>query len=177
MLTVLMETRDDEAELAQTLSVLVSAAVEGLIADVVILDHGSKDGSARVADAAGCRFHTDWELQDVLRTVRGEWLLLLEAGARLQQGWVDEVLEYLATATEPARFSLVRRYRRPLLRRILSGAPPLEHGLLLQKRQALASVQPGMNLHALVSRLKLATLRSELVPARAAKAAVSIPAR
>lgn len=56
MLTVIMETKDNEAELAQTLSALVAGAVEGLVSDVIILDHGSTDGSPRVADAAGCRF-------------------------------------------------------------------------------------------------------------------------
>ena len=56
MLTIIMETRDNEVELAQTLSVLVAGAVEGLVSDVIILDHGSRDGSVHVADAAGCRF-------------------------------------------------------------------------------------------------------------------------
>ncbi len=45
MLTVIMETKDNEAELAQTLSALVAGAVEGLVSDVIILDHGSTDGS------------------------------------------------------------------------------------------------------------------------------------
>ena len=51
MLTVLLECRDQEPELAQTLSVLVAGAVEGLVSDVVVLDHGSRDGSSKVADA------------------------------------------------------------------------------------------------------------------------------
>ncbi len=41
MLTIIMECRDDEAELAQTLSALVSGAVEGIVRDVIVLDHGS----------------------------------------------------------------------------------------------------------------------------------------
>ena len=40
MLTIIMESRDSEAELAQTLSALVSGAVEGLVRDVIVLDHG-----------------------------------------------------------------------------------------------------------------------------------------
>ncbi len=56
MLTVIIETRNNEAELAQTLSALVAGAVEGLVSDVIILDHGSRDGSSRVADAAGRAF-------------------------------------------------------------------------------------------------------------------------
>ena len=56
MLTIITETRDNEAELAQTLSALVAGAVEGLVSDVIVLDHASQDGSSRVADAAGARF-------------------------------------------------------------------------------------------------------------------------
>lgn len=62
MLTVIMECRDHEPELAHTLSALVTGAVEGLVSDVVILDHGSRDGSSRVADAAGCRFYGQWDI-------------------------------------------------------------------------------------------------------------------
>ena len=172
MLTVVMECRDQEAELAQTLSGLVSAAVEGLVSDVVILDLGSSDGSARVADAAGCRFHTEWRLDEMLRSVRGEWLLLLEPGSRLQPGWIEEVLEYTALNQKPAIFSLVRHHRRTLLRRIVETAPVLECGLLLSRRQALEAVRPGMDLAKLALCMKPISLRSELAPSRAARAGV-----
>ncbi len=164
-----MECRDQEAELAQTLSGLVTAAVEGLVSDVVILDFGSSDGSARVADAAGCRFHTEWLLEDVLRTVRGEWLLLLEPGSRLQPGWIEEVLEYTALNQKPACFSLLRHHRRPLLRRIMKTAPPLESGLLLSKQQALTAMRPGMDLAKLGLSMKPVSLRSAIAPSRAAR--------
>lgn len=75
MLTVVLECQDQESELAQTLSVLVAGAVEGLVSDVIVLDHGSRDGTSRVADAAGCRFHSQWDIKDIVRAARGEWLL------------------------------------------------------------------------------------------------------
>ncbi len=84
MLTVVLECQDQESELAQTLSVLVAGAVEGLVSDVVVLDHGSRDGTSRVADAAYCRFHSQWDIKDIVRSARGEWLLFVEPGARPQ---------------------------------------------------------------------------------------------
>lgn len=165
MLTVIMECRDQESELAQTLSVLVSGAVEGLVSDVVVLDHGSSDGSSRVADAAGCRFHTDWDLGDVLRGARGEWVLLVEAGARLQSGWIDEVMEYIALAKQAARFSPSRVYRKPFLKRIARSVPPLECGFLLPKTQAVTMARSGMSLSALAAGQKTAKLSSEMIPA------------
>ena len=101
MLTVLLECRDNEPELAYTLAVLVSGAVDGLVSDVIVLDHCSRDGSARVADAAGCRFVDKWELNEVLRTARGEWIMLLEPGARPQAGWIEEVLEHASISKAP----------------------------------------------------------------------------
>ncbi len=113
MLTVVLECQDQEPELAQTLSVLVAGAVEGLVSDVVVLDHGSRDGTSRVADAAGCRFHSQWDIKDIIRSARGEWLLFVEPGARPQAGWIDEVAEYVALNKVPARFTASRGYRRP----------------------------------------------------------------
>jgi hypothetical protein len=165
MLTVLMECRDQEAELAQTLSILVSAAVEGLVSDVIVLDHASRDGSSRVADAAGCRFHAHWDIKDILRSARGEWLLLIEAGARPQSGWIDEVMEYLALNRQPACFSPSRNYRRPFFKRIGRAVPPLEYGLFLSKKSGIALAKSGMDLTALAKGQKATKLSSELIPA------------
>lgn len=165
MLTVLLECRDQETELAQTLSVLVAGAVEGLVSDVAVLDHNSQDASLRVADAAGCRFHQDWDLADVLRVARGEWLLLIEAGARPQSGWVDEVAEHISLTRHPACFSPSRNYRPSLLKRLIQRAPPLEHGLIVPKVQAQAAARPGMGLADLARGHKAHRLISEIVPA------------
>ncbi len=170
MLTVLMECRNQESELAQTLSVLVSAAVEGLVSDVIILDHGSGDGSSRIADAAGCQFHGTWRIDEVLQGARGEWLLLLEPGARPQAGWIDEVAEFVALNRRPASFAPARSYRRPLWKRLGRRVPPLEHGLLLPKHQALSLAPQVEGLEGLASGLKAARLTSEMIPAWVARA-------
>ena len=164
MLTVLLECRDNEAELAHTLAALVPGAVEGLVSDVIVLDNGSRDGSARVADAAGCRFVGEWDLADILRTARGEWLMLLEAGARPQPGWVEDVLEYAALAKAPAKFSPSRSFRKPFFKR-WTRIDALELGLVMPKRQAAALAKPGMSLSALANTLSARKLRSELIPA------------
>jgi hypothetical protein len=164
MLTVLLECRDNEPELAHTLAVLVSGAVDGLVSDVIVLDHGSRDGSARVADAAGCRFIDKWELNEVLRMARGEWIMLLEPGARPQAGWIEEVLEHASLSKAPARFTPSSRFRRPFFKRWKrSGA--LELGFLMPKRQAAALAGPGVDLSALTKAPSVRRLRSELIPA------------
>lgn len=164
MLTVMMECRDQETELVHTLSVLVAGAVEGLVSDVVVLDHGSQDGTARVADAAGCRFYRQWEMRDVLSSARGEWLLLVEPGSRPLAGWIEAVGEHMALAVTPARFSTARDHRRPFYMRFGRSLPPLEEGYLLPKRHAVALVRSGMRLSDFVAKGRPRTLTSEIVP-------------
>jgi len=171
MLTVVLECQDQETELAQTLSVLVAGAVEGLVSDVVVLDHGSRDGSSRVADAAGCRFYLHWDIKDIVRSARGEWLLFVEPGARPQAGWIDEIAEYMALNKLPARFTASRGYRRPFFQRLGRAVPPLELGLLMPKSEALAAARSGMRLAEFVKGRKLRKLSSELIPAWVARAA------
>ena len=170
MLTIIMECRNDEAELAQTLSALVAGAVEGVVRDVIVLDHGSRDGSSTVADAAGCRFLNDWDLEDVVRSARGDWLLLLEPGARPLTGWVDAIVDHMAIDGNPARFLAARSYRRPFFQRLFRRPAPLELGYLVGKRQALAAVRPGMALADIAGSAGTRALAAELVPAWAMKA-------
>ncbi|HEV7310454.1 glycosyl transferase [Ensifer sp.] len=165
MLTIIMETRDNEAELAQTLSALVTGAVEGLVSDVIILDHGSKDGSSKVADAAGCRFCQSWDLAEVVGSARGEWLMLLEPGARPIGRWVDELAEYVALNRAPARFSPSRMHRKSLFSRLARRPQALESGFLLRKQDALAATG-GMGCLGDMVRVGAARrLSTELVPA------------
>lgn len=171
MLTVMMECDNQEAELAQTLSVLVAGAVEGLVSDVAVLDRGSADGSAKVADAAGCRFYLDWALPATIEAARGEWLLLLEAGARPQGAWIDEIAEHLALSRNPACFTGSSAHRLPLHRRLLRKAPALERGLLLPKPQALQAARSAASLGDLARGGKVRRLSSQLVPAWVARQA------
>ncbi len=171
MLTVVLECQDQEPELAQTLSALVAGAVEGLVSDVVVLDHGSRDGTSRVADAAGCRFHSQWDIKDIIRSARGEWLLFVEPGARPQAGWIDEVSEYVALNKVPARFTASRGYRRPFFQRVGRVRPPLELGLLIPKKLAISAATSGMRLTEFVKAQKPHRLSSELIPSWVARAA------
>ncbi|ABC89681.1 putative glycosyltransferase protein [Rhizobium etli CFN 42] len=171
MLTVVLECQDQESELAQTLSILVAGAVEGLVSDVIVLDHGSRDGTSRVADAAGCRFHSQWDIKDIVRSARGEWLLFVEPGARPQAGWIDEIAEYVALNKTPARFTASRGYRRSFFQRVARARPPLELGLLMSKNQALAAARSGMPVADFAKGQKPRKLASELIPSWVARAA------
>lgn len=170
MLTIIIECHDNEPELAQTLAALVAGAVEGLVKDVIVLDRGSCDGSSQVADAAGCSFLTDWDMQDIVRSVRGEWLLLLEPGARPLNGWVEAVAEYISLNKAPARFTASRNHRRPFHKRFLRRRALLEEGLLVSKGQASALARPGMRPEQIASGVAGRRLVAELVPAWAVRA-------
>ena len=56
MLSVLIETRNDEEALARTLGSLIGGAVEGVVREVVVCDAGSTDQTHYVAEHAGCHY-------------------------------------------------------------------------------------------------------------------------
>lgn len=138
MLSVLIETRNHEDALARTLASLVGGAVEGVVREVIVCDAGSSDHTHAVAEHAGCRYLADARAAAGVRQARGEWLLLLEPGARLLDGWMDAVLAHAAGATGAARFTRARQSRLPFLARVLAGRRPLADGLVITRRQALS---------------------------------------
>ena len=93
MLTVLIHGADDPASLAQTLAPLVAGAVEGVLRDVVVLD-AQADDVRRVADHAGCRLDGIEEVLAGAGTLKGDWILLVRAGERLPDNWIDRVMRY-----------------------------------------------------------------------------------
>lgn len=165
MLSVLIETMDDEEALARTLSSLVGAAVEGTVRDVIVCDRGSSDHTAHVADHAGCVWLEEADIAAGIRRAKGDWLVILEPGARLQGEWAEAVLAHLAHATIPARFSRSRADRASLLSRIFSARRPLADGLLISKRQAGSLARAGGDAASLARAVSARRIAAEIVTA------------
>lgn len=136
MLSVVIETKNDEDPLARTLSSLVTAAVEGAIREVIVCDLGSTDQTHHVAEHAGCTFLADGGVAAAIRKAKSEWLLVLEPGARLLDGWAEHVADHTARQTMAARFSRARVDRAPFLSRVFSSKRALADGLVITRRQA-----------------------------------------
>lgn len=139
MLTVLFETRSHEEALARSLAALVPAAVEGFVREVIVCDRGSTDHTRYVAEHAGCHFLADGGIAAGIRQAKADWLLFLEPGARPAEGWTEAVALHAARQSMAARFSRARADRAPFLARVFSASRPLAEGLLITKRQALAT--------------------------------------
>jgi glycosyltransferase involved in cell wall biosynthesis len=113
MLTVLIETQNDEDGLTRTLASLIGGAVEGVVRDVIVCDRGSTDQTHRVAEHAGCNFISGGGVAAGIRQAKGEWLLMLEPGARLVDGWMEPVLGRAAAGRRSFRAPSRGRPRLP----------------------------------------------------------------
>lgn len=165
MISVVIECDNQEAELARTLSALVKGAIDGIVSDVTILDRGSRDGTAKVADAAGCALYQHSELEQVLGRLRGAWVLIIEPGARPVNAWIDGLADHVSNHSRAARFSPSKTYRIPFFQRILKRSSPLEYGLLLPAQEARAHAKGSKSLKDLAKSRTSIRLASELVPA------------
>lgn len=166
MISVLIECRNQEHALAVTLEALVHGAVEGLVAEVVILDRGSTDGTALLADAAGCRFLADPDVRDVVGSTRGDWVFLIEPGAQPLLGWIDHIGQHMAAGRQAARMRPSRQYRLPFFKRLFRRRiSALEHGVLMPKAQAIANAKSGHSLESLGRGVAMTRLNCEIVPA------------
>ena len=161
MLSVLIETRNDEEGLARTLASLIGGAVEGVVRDVIVCDTGSTDQTHRVAEHAGCQYVTGG-IAAGIRQAKGDWLLLVEPGARLVEGWIDAVVAHTARQTMPARFSRARGSRTPFLARVFSANRALADGLVISKRQAASLSKSAGSAEALARGLATRKLEAEI---------------
>jgi cellulose synthase/poly-beta-1,6-N-acetylglucosamine synthase-like glycosyltransferase len=164
MLSVLIETRNDEEGLARTLASLVPAVVEGMVREVIVCDRGSSDQTHRVAEQAGCSFLASGGLAAGIRQAKSDWLMLLEPGARLAGGWTEGVADHTGRVTSAARFSRSRSARRPFLSRIFSAKRALEDGLVITRRQAAALAGSAADAEALARGLASRRLEGEILP-------------
>jgi hypothetical protein len=149
MISVVISTRDSEVLLASTLATLVPGAVAGLVREVIVADGGSTDGTATVADVAGCRFVASTEplgarLSTAAAMARADWLLFLRPGSVPGSRWIDEIQRFVQEFRHnqpPTRAAVFQS--RPsrsratttltLLATAMGALPRPERGLLIAK--------------------------------------------
>lgn len=194
---MVIPTLDSERLIVPTLAALVSGAAAGVVRDVVLADGGSRDDTEAVADAAGCIFLKGAEdLGARLRAGahaahRGEWLLFLDPGGIIEEGWTREVRKFLDTvARAGAADRRAATFRlgfegfgvKPRLveaaasaRLALTGRPRAEQGLLISKYlyNQLGGHQKGASAHrrliAKLGRRRIVKLRTRVLLAAPAE--------
>jgi rSAM/selenodomain-associated transferase 2 len=100
MISVVIPTLNAQASLGQTLAALVPAALDGLVRDVIVVDGGSGDATAGIADEAGALYLTQaggrgCQLAAGADRARFPWLLFLHADTVLEPGWEREVAAFM----------------------------------------------------------------------------------
>lgn len=161
MLSVVIQTRNDEEGLARTLASLVGAAVEGVVRDVTVCDGGSTDQTRRVADHAGCHFIAGG-FPRVIAAARGEWLLLLEPGARPVEGWTESVLDHVAACEGPACLTESGQGSFPFLSRLFGAKRALAPGLILRKEDAIGLLSGADSAEGLARRARSSRLAGQI---------------
>ena len=184
MLTVIIPTRESERALVQTLAPLVAGATAGLITEVIVVDAGSTDATAEVADLAGCRYLVGEEsvgarLKRAALAARAPWLLFLRPGTVPEPGWIEAIEGFIGSGRDTEQAAIFRlradEFAEPglgaalkALRSALFGvAPEPGQGLLIARRlyDSLGGHGAGEDTEAaLLSRLgqrRLALLRPQ----------------
>ena len=85
MISVIVPTAQSERDLAALLSVLVPAAVDGLVREVMVVDAGPSQAAAAICEDAGADVLAGFA--DALRRAKGDYVLALPASLRLRPGW------------------------------------------------------------------------------------------
>ena len=190
VMSVIIPTCNSERPLVQTLAALVPGAMAGIVREVIVADAGSQDGTARVADLAGCHFlMTRASLGENLKAAaalaHARWLCFLRPGAVPAAPWIDEANRFIreaelgdrreALAAVFRRTTTFHRPRPPMIEvlSLIAGAfratPHPDQGLLISKQRydllgghRAKSDNPELDLLRRVGRRSLVTLQCGL---------------
>jgi hypothetical protein len=119
MITVLIRVQHGPEALAVTLSALIPAVADGLIADAVVLVSTADDTVASVAEAVGATLvmseKGDWA--PGAQSAKRDWLLCLDDGDMPSEGWIRTLERFVALSPPSRRFGRLERRPRNLSER------------------------------------------------------------
>ena len=148
MISVVIPTHESERLLAHTLAALVPGALDGILREVIVADAGSKDGTAKVADVAGCRFlvlpgDRGARLTAAAATARADWLWFVQPGSIPGNSWIEELGRFISECdliSDPETQAAVFRAR------AARGASPVSEALALIRGAFGARPKPSQGL-------------------------------
>ena len=106
-ISVVIPTLNAAATLPATLAAL--GPMDDILSEIVVADGGSEDRTPEIAQTAGVRLITaargrGQQLAAGIALATGEWLLLLHADTRLDQGWRDTVATHIRDNPDKAGY-------------------------------------------------------------------------
>jgi glycosyltransferase involved in cell wall biosynthesis len=94
MISVVIATNNDERSLGQCLAALVSAAIDGLVREVILADAGSTDDTLEIADDAGARV-VQGDVALACQAARADWLLIVDVATPAPPHWDEAVAAHI----------------------------------------------------------------------------------
>src|SRR4051794_22946840 len=106
-LSVVIPTLEAAAALPPTLAALDEGRRSGLVAEMIVADGGSADGTRALARAAGARVieapgGRGAQLAAGAAAAAGGWLLFLHADTVPEPGWADACARFIEQPSSPA---------------------------------------------------------------------------
>src|SRR5580658_945684 len=113
LLSVIVPALDAAAVLPATLAALEEGRAGGLLGEVIVVDGGSKDGTAALVEAAGAQLARaprgrGAQLAAGGVAASGGWLLFLHADTQLVPGWAAAVAAFIAEPANQCRAAYMR---------------------------------------------------------------------
>ena len=95
MISVVVVTLNNEADLVGALAPLVPGSIDGLVRELVVADGGSTDATLEIADEAGAVVVRGGRAQAIV-AAKGPWVLWITPKSRLTPAWLDLAKDHIS---------------------------------------------------------------------------------
>jgi glycosyltransferase involved in cell wall biosynthesis len=105
MISVVVATLNNQADLVDALALLVPASMDGLVRELVVADAGSGDATLEIADEAGAVVVSGGQADGIAKA-KGPWILLITPASRLGPDWLALAKDHMTRFPDrPATFT------------------------------------------------------------------------